>query len=223
MISQLEIVFRLILAALLGGLVGLEREVHKRPAGLRTHILVTTGSALIMLVSMYGFSGLGQEGSGGEPARLAAQVVSGIGFLGAGTILRDGNDITGLTTAASIWVCGGIGLAIGGGYYVGALVTTIIVLFALVSLGFIEKRITRVNHQELDLICEERAGLVGEIGSLFGVYNISIKDIKILDSEKESQELITISILLKIPKTTRLDAIMAELRAIKGVQTVILR
>ena len=221
MISQQAVALRLILAALFGGLVGVEREVHKRPAGLRTHILVTTGSALIMLVSMYGFSGLGEGGYGGEPARLVAQVVSGIGFLGAGTILRDGNDVTGLTTAASIWVCGGIGIAIGGGYYLGALVTTAIVLFSLVPLSFFVKRISMANHQEISLVCEERAGLVGEIGILLGVYNISIKDIKILNSEKEPHLLIAINLLLKIPNTVKLEDIMASLRAINGVRTVV--
>ena len=123
MINEYEVVIRLILASILGGLIGLEREVNNRPAGLRTHVLVTAGSALVMLISMYGFNGLGEDGTGGEPARLAAQVVSGIGFLGAGTILRQGNSIQGLTTAASLWVSGCIGLAIGNGYYLGGLVT----------------------------------------------------------------------------------------------------
>lgn len=119
MINNREVLLRLVLSAIAGGIVGMEREANHSSAGLRTHILVTLGSTLIMLISMYGFQGLGANNNGGEPARLAAQVVSGIGFLGAGTILRTGNNIRGLTTAASIWVCGGIGLAIGNGYYLG--------------------------------------------------------------------------------------------------------
>ncbi|HBL37110.1 MAG TPA: methyltransferase, partial [Firmicutes bacterium] len=106
-------------ATLLGAVIGLEREQHGRPAGLRTHILVALGSCLIMLVSIYGFP----SGTGSDPARLAAQVVSGIGFLGAGTILRDGTSIRGLTTAASLWVVAGIGLAAGTGFYWAAAIT----------------------------------------------------------------------------------------------------
>ena len=118
MISEIEIVKRLILSAILGGLIGVEREVNNRPAGLRTHILVTLGSTLVMLVSI---DGLHRDGGAilSDPYRLAAQVVSGIGFLGAGTIMRTGNSINGLTTAASLWVSAGIGLAIGTGYYLG--------------------------------------------------------------------------------------------------------
>lgn len=111
MIPGIEIIIRLVLSSVLGGLIGIEREVNNRPAGLRTHVLVTVGSALIMLISIDGFSNLPNRL--GDPARLAAQVVSGIGFLGAGTIMRTGNNINGLTTAASLWVSAGLGLAVG--------------------------------------------------------------------------------------------------------------
>ena len=115
MLTQLEIVLRLILAVAAGGLIGLEREIHGRAAGFRTQILVCLGSTLIMLISIYGFEQSG-VGTTRDPARLAAQVVSGIGFLGAGTILREGTSIKGLTTAASLWVVAGIGLALGAGF-----------------------------------------------------------------------------------------------------------
>ena len=114
-----EIVLRLVLAVVLSGIIGFERELHGRPAGLRTHILVCVGAALVMLISIDGFGG------SGDPARLAAQVVSGIGFLGAGAILRDGGDIKGITTAATLWIVGMIGLACGNGYYIGAIVAKI--------------------------------------------------------------------------------------------------
>ncbi len=110
MISQMEIITRLVLAAVIGGLIGIEREFKNRPAGLRTHVLVSLGSALIMLISIDGFTNIVNQT--GDPARLAAQVVSGIGFLGAGTIMRTENSINGLTTAASLWVAAGIGLAV---------------------------------------------------------------------------------------------------------------
>ena len=109
-------ILRLIVATLFGGLIGLERESHKRPAGFRTHILVCIGSALVMMISQYAFLEFSGK-LGYDPGRIAAQVISGIGFLGAGTILREGSTIKGLTTAASLWVVAGIGLAVGTGFY----------------------------------------------------------------------------------------------------------
>jgi len=202
LISDGEVVLRLILSAVAGGIVGMEREASNRPAGLRTHILVTLGSTLIMLISMYGFQGLGADHSGGEPARLAAQVVSGIGFLGAGTILRTGNNIRGLTTAASIWVCGGIGLAIGNGYYLGGVATTIIVLFSLRSLGFLHKKESKCEDKLLSVHCKERVGLIGDIGHILGKNNININDIKVNseDSIHEGEDLIIeITFKVKLP------------------------
>jgi putative Mg2+ transporter-C (MgtC) family protein len=138
MISTLDIIARLTLTVILTGLIGAEREWSGRPAGLRTHILVGVGATLVMLVSMYGFAGTN------DPARLAAQVVSGIGFLGAGAILRDKGDITGITTASTIWITAMIGLAVGNGFYFGAIFATAIVIFTLTGLRFIERYI---NHQ----------------------------------------------------------------------------
>lgn len=128
-ISEYEIVFRLFLACVFGGIVGYERERSDSKAGFRTHILVSLGAALIMILSMYGFRGF--ETLTKDPARLAAQVVSGIGFLGAGTILRDRNSIKGLTTAASLWVVSAIGLAVGAGFYVSAFAVTFLVFITL--------------------------------------------------------------------------------------------
>ena len=124
-------IVRLCLAALFGGLIGLEREVHGKVAGLRTHALVSLGSAVIMLVSIdifLAYRGIAQV----EPSRIAAQVVSGIGFLGAGAIIRFPTGITGLTTAATLWVVSAIGLACGGGFLKTTLVATILVLIILV-------------------------------------------------------------------------------------------
>ena len=139
MISDGEVVLRLLLAVLLSGLVGLERESKGRAAGFRTHILVCVGSTLIMLTGMYLFALHHGEGEV-DPTRLAAQVVSGIGFLGAGTIIQFRDSIRGLTTAASVWAAAGIGIAIGAGFYVGAVATTSIVLTALLVLSNLERR-----------------------------------------------------------------------------------
>lgn len=130
-------VIRLLIAAFLSGIIGFEREAHARPAGLRTHVLVCVGSTLIMLTSLYIFEAyVGRVPL--DPTRIAANVVVGIGFLGAGTIIRSGASVVGLTTAASIWAVAGIGLAVGCGYYAGAFAATFIILLTLLFLRKIE-------------------------------------------------------------------------------------
>lgn len=181
MIGNVELILRLLLATIIGGLIGIERENNNRPAGLRTHILVTVGAALIMLISSQSF------GDGNDPARLAAQVVSGIGFLGAGTIIRTGNTIKGLTTAASLWVCGGIGLAIGSGYYLGGITTGIIVFLSLGVLNKLETRLEINKYKVVVLKCLERPGLIGNLGQIFGEHELVIKDIKIVKCEDEDK------------------------------------
>lgn len=141
MISQLEIVQRLVLAAALGSVIGVERERLSWAAGLRTHMLVCVGAVLIMIVSAFGFEDiLGTPNVGLDPSRVAAQVVSGIGFLGAGSILLRGEVVRGLTTAASVWVVAGVGLAVGGGMYTAAIAATAIVLLILAGLKPLERR-----------------------------------------------------------------------------------
>lgn len=127
-----QIILRLILATVVGGFIGAERERMNTPAGFRTHILVTVGATLIMLISKYGFKDIAKQP---DPARIAAQVVSGIGFLGAGTIFKYQDKVKGLTTAAGLWVCGGLGLGIGAGMYMASLVAAIIVVLALTVLN----------------------------------------------------------------------------------------
>ncbi len=142
MIEDIDAIFRLLLSVVLSGLIGLERESHGREAGLRTHILVGIGATLIMLTSVYISKQYGL-GNSADPGRVAAGVVTGIGFIGAGTIIRFRASVRGLTTAASLWVTAGIGLAIGSGFYLGALITTALILFALVFLGRFERFISK--------------------------------------------------------------------------------
>ncbi|MBU3911016.1 MAG: MgtC/SapB family protein [Candidatus Omnitrophica bacterium] len=131
MLTNSQIILRLVAGAVLGGLVGFERERHnKKIAGFRTHILVCVGSTLIMLTSIHIFelyAGMATV----DPARIAAGVITGIGFLGAGTIIRSDTSVTGLTTAASLWTISGVGLAVGCGFHVAAFAATFIVLAAL--------------------------------------------------------------------------------------------
>ncbi len=137
---DIEMIIRLGAATILGGLIGFERELHGKVAGFRTHSLVAMGSALIMLVSIHMFS-LYEGKVAIDPGRIAAQVVTGIGFLGAGTIIRSGTGIKGLTTAAGLWTASGIGLACGVGYFRAAFAATIITLFVLVAFSWVGRRV----------------------------------------------------------------------------------
>lgn len=138
--SDSQIILRLIMSAFLSGLIGLERQLHRRAAGLRTHILVSVGSTLIMLTSIYIFD-IYKNVVPMDPGRIAAGVITGIGFLGAGTIIRYGEEIRGLTTAASLWIVAALGLSVGCGFYVAAFATTIIVLLSLLFLRHFENKI----------------------------------------------------------------------------------
>lgn len=135
--TTLELILRLALAALLGGLIGAEREYRAKVAGVRTHLLVALGAALMMIVSRYGFDGHG------DPSRVAAQIVSGIGFLGAGAIIVQKHAIHGLTTAAGIWVAAGIGMAVAAGLYTVALATTFFALIGLEAFGFFVNKLRK--------------------------------------------------------------------------------
>jgi putative Mg2+ transporter-C (MgtC) family protein len=139
-----EVLVRLALAAALGAAIGLERELREREAGLRTHLLVSLGSALFTIVSAYGFHSFLASGANvvrADPTRIAAQIVTGIGFLGAGAIIRQGLSVRGLTTAATLWVVAAIGLAAGAGYYDAAVVATVLVLVSLWPLRILAYRI----------------------------------------------------------------------------------
>ena len=131
MSSNLELIVQLVVAGVLGGLIGAEREYRAKVAGTRTHLLVALGAALMMIVSRYGFGGQG------DPSRVAAQIVSGIGFIGAGAIMVHRQAVHGLTTAAGIWVAAGIGMAVASGLYVVSVAATILSLVGLEVVGWI--------------------------------------------------------------------------------------
>jgi len=137
MLTDSQIILRLLLSVVLSGFIGFERQLHKRTAGLRTHILVALGSCLIMLTSLYVFD-IYKGITNVDPARIAAGVITGIGFLGAGTIIREREGIKGLTTAASLWVVAGIGLASGCGFLRAAVYTTALAFAALFLLRYVE-------------------------------------------------------------------------------------
>ena len=129
--AEIEIIIKLVVSAILGGLVGFEREMHRKPAGLRTHSLVCMGAALFTVMSM--------NIVGAEPSRIAAGIVTGIGFLGAGMIFKSEDKVLGLTTAAELWVLAAIGLAVGLGFYFASIIATVILIFILIPLKYVEK------------------------------------------------------------------------------------
>jgi putative Mg2+ transporter-C (MgtC) family protein len=162
-----EILFRLLLAAILGAMVGFEREVHGRPAGIRTYLILCLGSALIMVLSEYLSFGLMDhlppEALRVDPGRIAAQALTGIGFLGAGVILRYKDTIRGLTTAACVWVVCAIGLAIGAGFYLYGSVVAAFTVLSLVGVKYFERRLKKDWYQEMTILSQDLPGQFGRI------------------------------------------------------------
>ena len=135
--TEIDFVIRLCLAFAAGGIIGIERSSRRQVAGLRTHILIAIGSCCLMMLSIW----LPQQLNSGDPGRIAAQVVSGMGFLGAGAIIRLGSNIRGLTTAASLWLTAAVGLTIGAGMFIAALTTVILAIIALILLHRLERKL----------------------------------------------------------------------------------
>jgi len=170
---------RLIVAFIAGMLIGIEREAHSQPAGMRTHILITIGSALAMLLSIY----IPQSYPGfqnGDPGRIAAQVVSGIGFLGAGAILRFGVNVRGLTTAASVWAMAVIGLAIGAGMYAVSFMALVIILFSLSVMDSFEKHLFRNRlFKRIDITLKKKSTDIRALESTLKGLNIKVQSVDI--------------------------------------------
>ncbi|TCS37992.1 putative Mg2+ transporter-C (MgtC) family protein [Paucimonas lemoignei] len=223
MLSAQEITIRLLVAAILGGMVGLERERLEWVAGLRTHMLVALGSALVMLVSAYGFTDiLNSEHVMLDPSRVAAQVVSGIGFLGAGTILFLRQEvIRGLTTAASLWSVAAVGLAVGGGLYLAAVFTTVLILIILALVKPIERRLFGRNQRRHFLIEVDRHLMpLARIETEIEAMGLAIEQMILRSGE--SIDSIDLIFVRAAPKDT-MTALAAKLQAIEGVQSITLK
>jgi putative Mg2+ transporter-C (MgtC) family protein len=161
--NLMEILLKLVLAVALGGLVGLERETSQKPAGFRTNILICVGSAMMMILS--GLV-LGGEGGGNDLTRIAAGVITGIGFIGAGTIIQSRGSIVGLTTAATLWAMAGLGLVIGAGYYLVAVIFTAIIILTLIIFRYIEANYLKRSQYMYSLRAKYSRGILNNIKKL---------------------------------------------------------
>ena len=216
-----EMIIKLVLSAFLGGLVGLEREMHARAAGLRTHILVATGSTLIMMVSNYIFF-LFQEHTADsvlrlDPGRIAAMTMSGIGFLGAGTIIQSKEIVRGLTTAACLWVIAAVGLAVGCGFFFPAIITCIITLVALYLLHYLESFLKRNWYRTVRLISGDDQHFPA-IEQVLTAHHMHILRVS-MDKHLAQQEVIY-DIDIRMKKDIRDFAVVHELSAIAGLKRV---
>jgi len=213
------IAFRMLLSLVVSALVGIEREYHKQPAGLRTHILISMGATLIMLLSIYIPQTFSQY-QPADPARLAAQVVSGIGFLGAGAIMKFGFNVKGLTTAASIWVIAAIGLAIGAGMYWATAVATGILLFSLFFLDFFEKWLFPAKFIK-HLRVYSAAGFELKTDPILALLKKNKVSVRTIDIEQTFDEKRTsLYFVIQINEKVKINALSEEIGEIEGVQKV---
>ena len=210
-ISSLYIFVRLIIAAILGGIIGLEREKLNRPAGVRTHMIVCLGSCLIMLLGEY----MHRIDNTIDITRLGAQVVSGIGFLGAGAILKDGFSVRGLTTAATLWVVACVGLAVGGGFFSAGILTTIIVYSSLHFLGFTTKKGLRKN---ISVYVESLDNTINNLQDFLTDNGLEVVDIGLVDNIKH--DFIEIKFIVLVRNIKILTELESKILSVEGVKSV---
>lgn len=215
---QVDLAIRMLLAAVLGAAIGFEREIHEHPAGMRTHLLVSLGSAIFTVLSIYGFEF--PSGPGGtvatDTSRVAAQIVSGIGFLGAGAILKYGTSIRGLTTAASLWTTAAIGMATGAGEWVVAAVGTLIVILSLWPLNALVARIHRPGTQNIRLRLEVgRLEALGDVSRLVSDRRVEMAGINTQRLGKGRYE---VELDLRLPTATRPQELIGAITSIPDVE-----
>jgi len=219
MISETQIILRILLGAALGAVIGFERERDNQPAGLRTHMILVIGATLAMVLSVNLGYLFARPGTPADPARLAAQVISGIGFLGAGAILRYGFNVKGLTTATSLWTMAIVGLAVGAGYYLIGVVTTALMLLVLGLLNVIENRFVRTSiSRYISLQADYRKGVVKDIRQLVNKFADDLLSFTIQKHVKNKR--IRIQIVARIHKDQTLEELVDGLSDIEGVRSL---
>ncbi|MGI4815576.1 MAG: MgtC/SapB family protein [Janthinobacterium lividum] len=219
MIANWELIARLVLAAVLGSVIGFERERLAWAAGLRTHMLVCVGSALFMLVSAFGFGDvLGTPHVVLDPSRVAAQVVSGVGFLGAGSILLRGEIVRGLTTAASLWSVAAVGLAVGGGLYTAAIAAVVIVLVILAGIKPLERRFRISQKREISLLTERGQMTLAVLHAALGARAGRVLQFVVQQSEMSDVD--NVSVVFSRMSTREFESIIKDLRALAVIREV---
>jgi putative Mg2+ transporter-C (MgtC) family protein len=208
-ISDGEILLRLVVSAILCGAIGLERESRDQVAGLRTHILVGVGATLFTLVSAYAFESSGTERL--DPTRISAQIVSGIGFLGAGAIIRQGFNVRGLTTAAALWIVAAIGMAAGAGYWFGAGLATVIVLASLIVFRQIRPLLMSRLRTDFVLLSVELES-EQRLSDLFATVASHGMRVQGISSASEGDE-IEVQVELRVPPGGRMEELVERLAA----------
>ena len=218
MVSEWELFLRLTLACVLGGIIGYERQSRRKSAGLRTNVLVCLGSCLIMVLSeaLY-FHVEGRTNA--DPARLAAQVVSGIGFLGAGAIMKEGLTITGLTTAASLWVVSGVGLAVGAGYYSGALFTTALIFATLGTFSRIDEWVMHEKNLLITIRTKDKPGQLMNISSCIDDLQLKTRDVKV-KGDDDSNDTLIIEMEVYNQRALKNVIVLDAIKRIDGVVSV---
>jgi putative Mg2+ transporter-C (MgtC) family protein len=222
MLPDMELALRLGAAALLGSLIGFERERLLWAAGLRTHMLVCVGSCLVMVVSAYGFSGVLGRYVVLDPSRMAAQVITGVGFLGAGSIILRNEVVKGLTTAASLWAVAAVGLAVGGGLYIAAVMTTVIILVILAGIKPLEERF-RSGRGPVELRLRAPHGIMslGYLEQTLGWRAARVKQLVVTSSELAGADEVTMTLAAQPARDTdELIRLLAGLPAVTGVSKV---
>jgi len=223
MISTPDMLIRLLVAAVLGSIIGWERERRAWTAGLRTHMMVCLGSSLIMIVSAFGFQDVvGTKGVELDPSRVAAQVVSGIGFLGAGTILFLRNEVVkGLTTAAGLWTVAAIGLAVGGGLYIPALATTAIAMVILIVFKPVEERFFAKNRfKSIKVLLKLNEVKMDEIEGLLKEYNIGFEEVSLASTLDAGISEMKIRIKKNFGEKKKMLTLLEGLKQLKGITEV---
>lgn len=220
MIPLSEVVIRLLVATLLSAIVGMERERLERAAGLRTHAMVGLGAALFMVLSAFGFHDiLGTPNVVLDPSRMAAQIVSGIGFLGAGLIIFQREVVRGLTTAASVWVVAAVGAAAGAGLYMAAVGTAVIALLILAGLRPVENRFFRHRHShELSLLIERGVGSLVAIESAVESVGQHLDRVVVMPGEPGTAD--RVDITLGPTATRNITALVDHLGRLEGVRQI---
>lgn len=211
---QFDLLVRLLLAAVLGAAIGLEREVHDHPAGMRTHLLVSVGAATFTVLSIFAF-----VAPGADPGRIAAQIVSGIGFLGAGAILKYGATVRGLTTAASLWAVAAVGMAAGSGAWIVALIATIIVVVSLWPLHLVEERLVAGGRSRLRV--RFVATGIGALGLLLEAVDRKPGQLRHLGSERAGDGGHQVEIEIRGRTKGDSTRMLRELDDIEGVELVV--